>query len=108
MDKKEKLLSQINQEQISLKRNNYKDIIDEREHRINAFVEKLKTLDFDDRELDILLSQKELLKTLANQEPNWRIEIKGFLDDAECDIGYFLQEQARKERLLKKKSQEEM
>lgn len=108
MDKKEQLLSQINQEQISLKRNNYKDIIDEREHRINAFVEKLNTLDFSDKELDFLLSQKDLLKTLANQEPNWRIEIKGFSDDAESDIGYFITEQARKERLLKKKSQEEM
>lgn len=108
MDKKEQLLSQINQEQTSLKSNNYNGIIDEREHRINAFVEKLKTLDFSDKELDFLLSQKDLLVTLANQEPNWKIEIKGFGDDAESDIGYYLQEQARKERLLNKKSQEEM
>lgn len=107
MNKKEKLISQINQEVKKLKSNNYLGIIDEREYRVNAFVEKIKEIDFDDKELNYLLDDKNLIKHLANQEPNWRLLIAGYGDEAESDICFYIKEQAKK-RVFSKKIDEEM
>lgn len=107
MNKKEQLISQINQEANKLKSNNYFGIIDEREHRVNAFVEKIKEIDFDDNELDIMLADKNLIKNLANQEPNWRLLIAGYENQTENDIGFYIKEQTKK-KVSHKRMDEEM
>lgn len=90
MNKNELFLSKIKEEQQKLKDNNYLGVIDEREKRIDALVKTLTNEAFDDEEIEILLRQKDLLTTLANQEPTWKTEMNKYADDAICDIGHFL------------------
>lgn len=90
MNKKEQLLSKIKEEQQKLKDNNYLGVIDEREKRIDALVKALTILELDDEEIEILLRQKDLLTTLANQEPKWKTEMNKYVNDAVCDIGHFV------------------
>lgn len=90
MNKKEQLLSKIKEEQQKLKDNNYLGVIDEREKRIDAMVKALTIVEFDDEEIEILLRQKDLLTTLANQEPKWKTEMNKYVNDAVCDIGHFI------------------
>lgn len=90
MNKKEQLLSKIKEEQQKLKDNNYLGVIDERETRINALVKTLTNEEFDDEEIEILLRQKDLLTTLANQEPKWKTEMNKYVDDSVSDIGHFI------------------
>lgn len=90
MNKKEQLLSKIKEEQQELQYNNYLGVIDERETRINALVKALTILELDDEEIEILLRQKDLLTTLANQEPKWKTEMNKYVNDAVCDIGHFI------------------
>ena len=90
MNKKEQLLSKIKEEQQELQDNNYLGVIDERETRINALVKAMETEELDDNEISILLKQKSLLTTLANQEPKWKTEMNKYADDAVSDIGHFI------------------
>lgn len=90
MDKKEQLLLKIKEEQQKLQNNNYLGVIDERKTRIDALVKALTILELDDEEIEILLRQKDLLTTLANQEPKWKTEINKYVNDAVCDIGHFI------------------
>lgn len=90
MNKNELFLSKIKEEQQKLQDNNYLGVIDERETRINALVKTLTNEEFNDEEIEILLRQKDLLTTLANQEPKWKTEMNKYADDAICDIGHFL------------------
>lgn len=90
MNKNELFLSKIKEEQQKLQDNNYLGVIDERETRINALVKTLTNEDFDDEEIEILLRQKNLLTTLANQEPKWKTEMNKYVNDAVCDIGHFI------------------
>lgn len=90
MNKNELFLSKIKEEQQKLQDNNYLGVIDERETRINALVKTLTNEDFDDEEIEILLRQKKLLTTLANQEPKWKTEMNKYVNDAVCDIGHFI------------------
>lgn len=90
MNKKEQLLSKIKEEQQKLKDNNYLGVIDERETRINALVKALTILELDDEEIEILLRQKDLLTTLANQEPKWKTEMNKYVDESVSDIGHFI------------------
>lgn len=90
MNKNELFLSKIKEEQQKLKDNNYLGVIDERETRINAMVKALTIVEFDDEEIEILLRQKDLLTTLANQEPKWKTEMNKYVDDSVSDIGYFI------------------
>lgn len=90
MNKNELFLSKIKEEQQKLKDNNYLGVIDERETRINALVKTLTNEAFDDEEIEILLRKKDLLTTLANQEPKWKTEMNKYADDAICDIGHFI------------------
>ena len=90
MNKNELFLSKIKEEQQKLKDNNYLGVIDEREKRIDALVKALTILELDDEEIEILLRQKDLLTTLANQEPKWKIEMNKYVDDSVSDIGYFI------------------
>ena len=90
MNKKEQLLSKIKEEQQELKDNNYLGVIDEREKRIDAMVKALTIVEFDDEEIEILLRQKDLLTTLANQEPKWKTEMNKYVNDSVSDIGYFI------------------
>lgn len=90
MNKKEQLLSKIKEEQQKLKDNNYLGVIDEREKRIDALVKALTIVEFDDEEIEILLRQKDLLTTLANQEPKWKTEMNKYVDDSVSDIGHFI------------------
>lgn len=90
MNKKEQLLSKIKEEQQKLKDNKYLGVIDEREKRIDAMVKALTIVEFDDEEIEILLRQKDLLTTLANQEPKWKTEMNKYVNDAVCDIGHFI------------------
>lgn len=90
MNKKEQLLSKIKEEQQKLKDNNYLGVIDEREKRIDAMVKALTIVEFDDEEIEILLRQKDLLTTLANQEPKWKTEMNKYVDDSVSDIGHFI------------------
>lgn len=90
MNKKEQLLSKIKEEQQELKDNNYLGVIDEREKRIDAMVKALTIVEFDDEEIEILLRQKDLLTTLANQEPKWKTEMNKYVDESVSDIGHFV------------------
>lgn len=90
MNKKEQLLSKIKEEQQELKDNNYLGVIDEREKRIDAVVKALTIVEFDDEEIEILLRQKDLLTTLANQEPKWKTEMNKYVDESVSDIGHFI------------------
>lgn len=90
MNKKEQLLSKIKEEQQKLKDNNYLGVIDEREKRIDAMVKALTIVEFDDEEIEILLRQKDLLTTLANQEPKWKTEMNKYVDESVSDIGHFI------------------
>lgn len=90
MNKKEQLLSKIKEEQQKLKDNNYLGVIDEREKRIDAMVKALTIVEFDDEEIEILLRQKDLLTTLANQEPKWKTEMNKYVNDSVSDIGHFI------------------
>lgn len=90
MNKKEQLLSKIKEEQQKLKDNNYLGVIDEREKRIDAMVKALTIVEFDDEEIEILLRQKDLLTTLANQEPKWKTEMNKYVDNSVSDIGHFI------------------
>lgn len=90
MNKKEQLLSKIKEEQQELKDNNYLGVIDEREKRIDAMVKALTIVEFDDEEIEILLRQKDLLTTLANQEPKWKTEMNKYVNDSVSDIGHFI------------------
>ena len=90
MNKKEQLLSKIKEEQQKLQNNNYLGVIDERKTRIDALVKALTILELDDEEIEILLRQKDLLTTLANQEPKWKTEMNKYVDDSVSDIGYFI------------------
>lgn len=90
MNKKEQLLSKIKEEQQKLKDNNYLGVIDEREKRIDAMVKTLTIVEFDDEEIEILLRQKDLLTTLANQEPKWKTEMNKYVDESVSDIGHFI------------------
>lgn len=90
MNKKEQLLSKIKEEQQELQDNNYLGVIDERETRINALVKALTILELDDEEIEILLRQKDLLTTLANQEPKWKTEMNKYVDESVSDIGHFI------------------
>lgn len=90
MNKNELFLSKIKEEQQKLKDNNYLGVIDERETRIDALVKTLTNEEFDDKEIDILLRQKDLLTKLVNLGPKWKTEMNKYADDAICDIGYFL------------------
>lgn len=90
MNKNELFLSKIKEEQQKLKDNNYLGVIDEREKRIDAMVKALTILELDDEEIEILLRQKDLLTTLANQEPKWKTEMNKYVDDSVSDIGYFI------------------
>lgn len=90
MNKKEQLLSKIKEEQQKLKDNNYLGVIDEREKRIDAMVKALTILELDDEEIEILLRQKDLLTTLANQEPKWKTEMNKYVDESVSDIGHFV------------------
>lgn len=90
MNKKEQLLSKIKEEQQELKDNNYLGVIDEREKRIDAMVKALTIVEFDDEEIEILLRQKDLLTTLANQEPKWKTEMNKYVDESVSDIGHFI------------------
>ena len=65
-------------------------MIDEREKRIEAMVKALTIVEFDDEEIEILLRQKDLLTTLANQEPKWKTEMNKYVNDSVSDIGYFI------------------
>lgn len=90
MNKNELFLSKIKEEQQKLQDNNYLGVIDERETRINALVKTLTNEDFDDEEIEILLRQKDLLTTLANQEPKWKTEMNKYVDESVSDIGHFI------------------
>lgn len=90
MNKNELFLSKIKEEQQKLKDNNYLGVIDEREKRIDAMVKALTILELDDEEIEILLRQKDLLTTLANQEPKWKTEMNKYVDDSVSDIGHFI------------------
>ena len=90
MNKNELFLSKIKEEQQKLKDNNYLGVIDEREKRIDAMVKALTIVEFDDEEIEILLRQKDLLTTLANQEPKWKTEMNKYVNDSVSDIGYFI------------------
>ena len=90
MNKKEQLLSKIKEEQQKLQNNNYLGVIDERKTRIDALVKALTILELDAEEIEILLRQKDLLTTLANQEPKWKTEMNKYVDDSVSDIGYFI------------------
>lgn len=90
MNKNELFLSKIKEEQQKLKDNNYLGVIDEREKRIDALVKALTILELDDEEIEILLRQKDLLTTLANQEPKWKTEMNKYVNDSVSDIGYFI------------------
>ena len=90
MNKKEQLLSKIKEEQQELQDNNYLGVIDERETRINALFKALTILELDDEEIEILLRQKDLLTTLANQEPKWKTEMNKYVDESVSDIGHFI------------------
>ena len=90
MNKNELFLSKIKEEQQKLQNNNYLGVIDEREKRIDAMVKALTIVEFDDEEIEILLRQKDLLTTLANQEPKWKTEMNKYVDDSVSDIGYFI------------------
>lgn len=90
MNKNELFLSKIKKEQQKLQDNNYLGVIDERETRINALVKTLTNEEFNDEEIEILLRQKDLLTTLANQEPKWKTEMNKYVNDAVCDIGHFV------------------
>ena len=90
MNKNELFLSKIKEEQQKLKDNNYLGEIDEREKRIDAMVKALTIVEFDDEEIEILLRQKDLLTTLANQEPKWKTEMNKYVNDSVSDIGYFI------------------
>lgn len=89
MNKNELFLSKIKEEQQKLQNNNYLGVIDERKTRIDALVKALTILEFDE-EIEILLRQKDLLTTLANQEPKWKTEMNKYVDDSVSDIGYFI------------------
>lgn len=90
MNKKEQLLSKIKEEQQKLQNNNYLGVIDERKTRIDALVKALTILELDDEEIEILLRQKDLLTTLANQEPKWKTEMNKYVDESVSDIGHFI------------------
>src|SRR5574344_1435369 len=90
MNKNELFLSKIKEEQQKLKDNNYLGVIDEREKRIDAMVKALTIVEFDDEEIEILLRQKDLLTTLANQEPKWKTEMNKYVNDSVSDIGHFI------------------
>lgn len=90
MNKNELFLSKIKEEQQKLQNNNYLGVIDERKTRIDAFVKALTILELNDEEIEILLRQKDLLTTLANQEPKWKTEMNKYVNDAVCDIGHFV------------------
>lgn len=90
MNKNELFLSKIKEEQQKLQNNNYLGVIDERKTRIDALVKALTILELDDEEIEILLRQKDLLTTLANQEPKWKTEMNKYVDDSVSDIGYFI------------------
>ena len=90
MNKNELFLSKIKEEQQKLQDNNYLGVIDERKTRINALVKTLTNEEFNDEEIEILLRQKDLLTTLANQEPKWKTEMNKYVNDAVCDIGHFV------------------
>ena len=90
MNKNELFLSKIKEEQQKLQNNNYLGVIDERKTRIDALVKALTILELDDEEIEILLRQKDLLTTLANQEPKWKTEMNKYVNDAVCDIGHFV------------------
>lgn len=90
MNKNELFLSKIKEEQQKLKDNNYLGVIDEREKRIDAMVKALTIVEFDDDEIEILLRQKDLLTTLANQEPKWKTEMNKYVDESVSDIGHFI------------------
>ena len=40
--------------------------------------------------LEVPLRQKDLLTTLANQEPKWKTEMNKYVNDSVSDIGYFI------------------
>ena len=90
MNKNELFLSKIKEEQQKLQNNNYLGVIDEREKRIDAMVKALTIVEFDDEEIEILLRQKDLLTTLANQEPKWKTEMNKYVDESVSDIGHFI------------------
>ena len=90
MKKNELFLSKIKEEQQKLQNNNYLGVIDEREKRIEDMVKALTIVEFDDEEIEILLRQKDLLTTLANQEPKWKTEMNKYVDDSVSDIGHFI------------------
>ena len=90
MNKNKLFLSKIKEEQKKLQNNNYLGVIDERKTRIDALVKALTILELDDEEIEILLRQKDLLTTLANQEPKWKTEMNKYVDDSVSDIGYFI------------------
>lgn len=90
MNKNKLFLSKIKEEQQKLKDNNYLGVIDEREKRIDAMVKALTIVEFDDEEIEILLRQKDLLTTLANQEPKWKTEMNKYVNDSVSDIGHFI------------------
>ena len=90
MNKNELFLSKIKEEQQKLQNNNYLGVIDERKTRIDALVKALTILELDDEEIEILLRQKDLLTTLANQEPKWKTKMNKYVDDSVSDIGYFI------------------
>ena len=90
MNKKEQLLSKIKEEQQKLQNNNYLGVIDERKTRIDALVKALTILELADEEIEILLRQKDLLTTLANQEPKWKTEMNKYVDESVSDIGHFI------------------
>lgn len=90
MNKNELFLSKIKEEQQKLQNNNYLGVIDERKTRIDALVKTLTNEEFNDEEIEILLRQKDLLTTLANQEPKWKTEMNKYVNDAVCDIGHFV------------------
>ena len=90
MNKNELVLSKIKEEQQKLQNNNYFGVIDERKTRIDALVKALTILELDDEEIEILLRQKDLLTTLANQEPKWKTELNKYVDESVSDIGHFI------------------
>lgn len=88
MDKKQEFLSQIENEFKNI--NLDKDLIDSRYPFLNAIYKGLKNEDFDDKELDYLMSEKNIIKKIYNGYVQWCLDMNTFQNDAVSCIGSYI------------------
>ena len=88
MDKKRKFLSQIENEFCNI--NLEKDLIDSRSPFLNAIYECLKNEDFDDKELNYLMREKNIIKKIYNDYIQWCLKMNVYKDNATSCIGSYI------------------